>query len=94
MNGEFSLLVDFVEPDGLLQLALRAHGARVPLFVHPLHGEGVGAGKAANLPHLALQVGVLDRVVDVRDENLPIEKKNLSSQILYKMKFWNCRGRS
>ena len=79
MNSELSLLVDLVEPDGLLQLALRADGAGVPLFVDPLHGERVGAGKAADLSHLALQVAVLDRVVDVRDEDLPGTGGNVKS---------------
>ena len=74
VNGEFRLLVDFVEPDRLLQLALGADRAGVALLVDPLHGEGVGARESADLAHLGLQVVVLDRVIDVRDKDLT-EKK-------------------
>ena len=71
MDGEFGLLVDLVEPDGFLELALRTDGARVALLVHPLDREGVGAREAADLAHFRVKVVVLDRVPDVRDENLP-----------------------
>ncbi len=82
MDGEFGLFVDLVEPDGLLKLALGADGAGVSLLVDPLDGEGVGAREAAYLAHLALQVVVPDRVVDVRDEDLAEIQQNL------KCKFW------
>ena len=75
MHSKLSFLVDLVKPDGLLQLALGTDGARVPLFVHPLDGEGVGSRESANFSHLRLQVIVLNRVIDVSDEDLPATTK-------------------
>ena len=51
VHGEFGLFIDLVEPDGLVQFDLGVDGARVPLLVDPLHGEGVVAVEAADLTH-------------------------------------------
>ena len=75
MNCELCLLVDFVESDGFFQLALRADRTGVTLLIYPLHGEGIGSWEAADFPHLALEVVVPDRVIDVSDEDLA-EKRN------------------
>ena len=73
VDAQLGLLVDLVEPDGLFQLHLAGERAGVALLVHPLDGEGVVAVEAAHLPHLALQLRVGDAVVDVRDEDVPVE---------------------
>jgi len=75
VHGELRLLVDLVKPDGLLQLALGADCAGVPLLVDPLHGEGVGAWESADFAHFGLKVVILDSMVDVRDKDLTENKK-------------------
>lgn len=69
VNGQLRLLVDLVEPDGLVELDLARDCAGVALLVHPLHGERVILVKAAYLAHLVDQLVVADPVVDVCDEH-------------------------
>ena len=74
VNGELCLLVDLVEPDGLVELDLAGDGAGVALLVHPLDGERVVPVEAADLAHLVDQLVVADPVVDVRDEHAPVNQ--------------------
>ena len=71
MNGELRLLVDLVEPDGLVELDLAGDRAGIALLIHPLHGERVVLVEAAYLAHLVDQLLVPNPVVDVSDEHAP-----------------------
>ena len=76
VNGELGLLVDLVEPDGLVELDLAGDGAGVALLVHPLDGERVVPVEAADLAHLVDQLLVADPVIDVGDEHAPVEQRS------------------
>ena len=74
VHGELRLLVDLVQPDGLVELDLAGDGAGVALLVNPLHGERVVLVEAADVAHLAQKTVVADPVVDVRDEHVAEEE--------------------
>lgn len=74
VNGQLGLFVDFVQSDGLGKLSLRADGARITFFVHPLDGERMDPWKAANLAHFAHHGIISDGRVNVSDEDLTAKK--------------------
>ena len=83
MHGEFGLFVGLVQPDGLVDLALRRDGAWVALLVNPLDGEGVASGEPADLSHLVLKLTEADRVGDVRHVDLPVCQNKQNTMNIY-----------
>ncbi len=75
MDCEFSLLIDFVQPDSLLQFNLRTNSARVAFLVNPLHREWKSSRETADFSHFGLQVVILDGMIDVSYEDLPKQPK-------------------
>lgn len=76
MNGDLGVLLELVQPEGLVELLLGGDAAGIALVVDPLHGELVrrraGRAKAADRPHLIAQLVHADARGDVRDLDLSV----------------------